>query len=547
MMKPIKMTGIIILSMILLYSCSIKEKADFILINGNIYTVDSSFSNVQAFAVSDGLFSAVGNNEEILNAFESDVIINAGEKPVFPGLIDGHCHFYGYALNQHQAVNLKGTASFDEILQLVSNHHENYPSTWILGRGWDQNDWETKEFPDNRLLDELFPENPVVLTRIDGHAVLANSEALRRAGIDNSTKIDGGEVILKNGKPTGILIDNAADTLKEYIPEPDALIKKQALAKAEYDCFGVGLTTVNDAGLEYKTIMMIDSMQQTGKLKMRINAMLSPTEKNINEFVAKGAFRKDKLSVISIKLYADGALGSRGALLIEPYTDDPGNYGLLMSPKDYYRDILALAYEKGFQVNTHCIGDAANRLMLQLYGEVLMGKNDRRWRIEHAQVVHPDDFQLFAKYSVIPSVQSTHCTSDMYWAEERLGPERVKGAYAYKELSDQNGWLINGTDFPIEEINPILTFYAVVARMSDNGYPEGGFQPENALSREEALRSVTIWAAKGSFEEDFKGSIEEGKFADFVILDKDIMKIDTREIPKVKVLKTYLDGELVYE
>jgi predicted amidohydrolase YtcJ len=218
-----------------------------------------------------------------------------------------------------------------------------------------------------------------------------------------------------------------------------------------------------------------------------------------------------------------------------------------MSPPDYFRDILAKAYEKGFQVNTHCIGDSANRMMLELYGEILRGTNDRRWRIEHAQVIHPDDFRLFAKYNIIPSIQSTHCTSDMYWAEERLGPERVKGAYAFKTLLQQNGWLINGTDFPVEEINPLLTFYAAVTRMDRKGHPEGGFQMENALSREEALRSMTIWAVMGSFEEDIKGSIEPGKFADFVILDKDMMTINPAEIPRIKVLKTYLNGEMVFE
>ena len=532
---------------IIFTGCKMKEKADFILINGLVYTVDSAFTVKQAFAVTNGLFLATGTNEEILASFESDLVIDAGGKPVFPGLIDGHCHFYGYALNQHQAANLKGTHSFDEVLQLIKNYHEDHPYTWILGRGWDQNDWEVKLFPDNIMLDQLFQENPVVLTRVDGHAVLANSIALSRAGITAQTKVDGGEVMLKNGKLTGILVDNAVDMMRRVIPEPEDPLKEQALLDAQMECFKVGLTSVVDAGLDFETIMMIDSLQQSGKLKMRINAMLSPTDRNINEFVEKGAFRKESLTINSIKLYADGALGSRGALLLEPYSDDPGNSGLRMSPPDYFRGILTKAYEKGFQVNTHCIGDSANRMMLKLYGEILKGPNDRRWRIEHAQVIHPDDFQLFAKFTIIPSIQSTHCTSDMPWAEARLGSDRVKGAYAYKKLLSQNGWLINGTDFPIEEINPLLTFYAAVARVSENGYPKGGYQMENALSREEALRSMTIWAAKGSFEEDIKGSIEPGKFADFIILDKDIMKVNLAEIPGIKVLKTYLNGDLVFE
>ncbi|NTV84729.1 MAG: amidohydrolase, partial [Bacteroidales bacterium] len=505
------------------------------------------FSARQAFAVADGLFLATGSNEEILESFDSDLIIDAGGKPVFPGLIDGHCHFYGYATNRYVGVNLRGTRSFEEIVELLKEFHKKQHKLWIIGFGWDQNDWEVKEFPDNSVLNQLFPENPVVLTRVDGHAVLANSFALFIAGINADTKIAGGKVLLNNGQPSGILLDNAADMMKGLIPGPDDQSKKLALTEAQHDCFELGLTSVADAGLYYSEVLMIDSLQQSGKLKLRINAMLSPDGMNMNEFVKKGTFQKERLTVNSIKLYADGALGSRGALLLEPYSDDPGNYGLRMSDPDYYRDILDIAYENGFQVNTHCIGDSANRMMLNLYGEVLKGSNDRRWRIEHAQVINPDDFELFKQFSIIPSIQCTHCTSDMYWAGERLGPERVKGAYAYKELLQQNGWLINGTDFPVEEINPMLTYYAAVARMDKKGYPEGGFQMENALSREEALRSMTIWAAKGSFEEDVKGSIEAGKFADFVILDRDIMTVNVAEIPGTSVLKTYLNGELVYE
>lgn len=531
----------------ILSGCSMKEKADLILLNGVVYTVDDASAVTEAFAIRDGLFLATGTTEEITGQYTADLVIDAGGKAVYPGFIDGHCHFYGYALGRNQSVDLRGTASYEDVLQVLRNYHETHPYIWILGRGWDQNDWIVKEFPDNVLLDKLFPENPVVLTRVDGHAVLANSEALRRAGITAGTKVDGGEVLVKDGKPTGILIDKAAGLLKAVIPEPEALLKADALTEAQHACFAAGLTSVVDAGLDYETVMLIDSLQTAGVLKMRMNAMLSPTEQNLSEIVDKGPYQKERLTVNSIKLYADGALGSRGAWLLEPYSDDPGNLGLLMSSKDYFRGILERAYEKNFQVNTHCIGDAANRLMLGLYAEVLKEPNDRRWRIEHAQVVHPDDIALFGQYNIIPSIQSTHCTSDMYWAMDRLGPERIRSAYAYRQLLEENGWLVNGTDFPVEEIHPLYTFHAAIARQDRNGFPEDGFQMENAISREEALRSMTIWAAKGSFEEDIKGSIEPGKFADFVILDRDIMKIPPAEIPGVRVLKTYLDGELVFE
>jgi predicted amidohydrolase YtcJ len=342
-------------------------------------------------------------------------------------------------------------------------------------------------------------------------------------------------------------VDNAADSLKAAVPAMTLAEKKKALQEAENRLFTVGLTGVNDAGLEFETVTLMDTLLRTGELKIRINAMLEPSLENISNFVRKGPYRTGKLNVRAVKLYADGALGSRGALLTEPYSDDPDNVGLQINSEDYYREMLRLAFDNGYQVCTHCIGDSANRLMLKLYGEVLQGSNERRWRIEHAQVVALEDLALFSEFSVIPSVQCTHCASDMYWAADRLGHERIANAYAYKTLLDQNGWLINGTDFPVEDISPLKTFYAAVSRQDLSGFPEGGFQPENALSREEALRSITIWAAMGSFDEDRTGSLELGKKADFVILDRDIMEVPIRHVPDAIVLKTYIEGETVYE
>jgi len=528
-------------------SCKTMKKADLIIKNANIYTVDADFRQATAMAVKNGKILAVGSEDEISTKYQAEKILDCEGKPVYPGFIDAHCHFFGYGVGLLKRANLKETQSFDEVLDIMLEHHQKYPSAfWIEGRGWDQNDWPEKEFPTREKLDELFPDNPVILTRIDGHAALVNNKAMQLAGIDGKTKIDGGDVMLKNGEPTGLLIDNAIDRVTAIIPDPDEKQITEALLAAQENCFAVGLTSVHDAGLDKKVVLQIDSMQKAGTLKMNIYAMLSPTKENFSTFVEKGPFHTEKLSVRSIKLYADGALGSRGAKMLTDYSDQPGNSGLILTTPDQIRKYCQKALDHNFQVNTHAIGDSANRMMLSLYGEFLKEKNDRRWRIEHCQVVAPGDFDLFGKYSIVPSSQPTHATSDMYWAEERVGKERIKGAYAYRQLMNQLGWIPLGTDFPIENINPLYTFYAAVERKDQEGWPEGGFQMENALSREEALKGITIWAAMAGFEEDVRGSLEPGKNADFVILEKDILTIPGAEIPGVKVVIAFLDGEEVY-
>ena len=532
-----------LLILVLMTSC--KQKVDILVYNAQVYTVNENFDNASAFAVQDGRILAIGNDEEILGSFSSDQMIDAKGKAVYPGFNDGHSHFLGYGLSAYN-VDLNGTNSFEEVIKRVADHHQKYPTEWITGRGWDQNDWVVKEFPTKEQLDGAFPNNPVVLRRVDGHALIANSEAMNRAGITNESFLSGGEIIMQNGEPTGIFIDNAMGLITRAIPKPSKDQMIRALKKAQEDCFSVGLTTVSDAGLSKEAILLIDSLHKSGDLDMRIYAMMNPSEENFKYFFSREPIFTGKLTVSSVKLYIDGALGSRGALLIEPYSDDPENFGLQLNPEQYYNDICNRAYNAGYQVNTHAIGDSGNRIMLNTYARFLKGTNDRRWRVEHAQIVHPDDFGIFKKYSIIPSVQSTHCTSDMYWADERLGEQRIKTAYAYKALLSQNGWLVNGTDFPVEGINPLHTFYAAVARKDLKGWPESGFQVENALNREEALRSITLWPAKGSFEEDFKGSLEIGKVADFVILDQDIMQIDEDHIPTTKVLSTYVGGNNKY-
>ena len=560
-----------ILVLPLLMACQKFKKADIVVHNAKIYTVNDAFDIAEAMAIKDGKVIAIGPEHEIRNEYDADQYVDAKMKYIYPGFIDAHCHFVGYALNLNR-VDLVGTKSFEEVIERIKTFAKENPNGWIIGRGWDQNDCEVKEFPNRKELDELFPDRPVFIKRIDGHAALANRAALQQAEIDANTKVSGGIIefnfvpggeqiwlpeedrqeVEHHGYPfpvlTGILIDNATELVEDVIPEPTEEEIRSAILKAQQDLLEVGLTTVDDAGLNRKRIEIIKSMHDAGELSIKVYAMVSAEPELLEYYLEKGPYKDSLLNVSSFKFYADGALGSRGACLLEPYSDviDRKHYGLMIKDEAFYKKYAALLYEKGFQMNTHCIGDSANRLMLDIYSEVLKGTNDKRWRIEHAQVIHPDDFEKFKSFTIIPSVQSTHATSDMYWAKDRLGPERVVDAYAYKKLLQQNGLVALGTDFPIEGISPIRTFYAAVVRKDLEGFPDSGFQMENALSREEALRGITIWPAVANFEDQEKGSLEVGKSADFVILNNDLMEAGDEEINNIKVIQTFIDGVAVY-
>lgn len=522
-----------------------KTKVEMIVHNAVVYTVDKAFSEKQAFAIKNHRITAVGTSREILDAYEAPVIKDAEHRPVYPGFIDAHAHFYGYGKSL-QSANLKDARSWDEVVQRVKDFAKPASSAWIIGRGWNQHDWPSQKFPDNKLLNEFFPQTPVLLTRIDGHAALANQSALDIANIRYGQTIEGGEIQIKNGGLTGILIDNAIDIVSEKIPPLSAEQKEKCLLDAQKNCFAAGITTVEDCGLGRGMIEFIDNMQQSGKLRMRLYIMISDEPDNYDYYLKKGPYKTDYLNVCAFKLFSDGALGSRGACLLQPYSDRPGWNGFLLKPEEYFESIAQRLINSQFQMCTHAIGDAANRMILRVYGNVLKGKNERRWRIEHAQILDESDINLFGKYNIVPSVQPTHATSDMYWAGERLGNDRLQHAYPNKELLQQNGWIPLGTDFPVEDIDPVKTFYAAVTRQDDRGYPKGGFEMQNALTREETLRGMTIWAAKAAFEENEKGSIEPGKFADFVIMDRDIMKVPVKEILRSKVLETYIGEERVY-
>lgn len=531
--------------LILFTGCN-QHKVDLLIYNAKIYTVNDKFDVVEAMAIKDGKILELGTTAAIREKYSAKEEQDAKGKAIYPGFIDAHAHFFGYG-ESLQSVDLSGTTSWEEVLTRTSEFAKTHPDGWLTGRGWDQNDWADKQFPTKEKLDKLFPNRPVLLERIDGHASIANQSALNAAGITKSFALTGGDIVEKNGKLTGLLIDNAVELVANKIPSPSTEKAKEMALEAQKNCFAVGLTTIDDCGLDYEVVEFIEKLQAEKALKMRMYVMLSDSEKNFDYLSKKGAIKTDRLNVRAFKVYADGALGSRGACLLHPYSDMPNKTGFLLSEIKHFEEVAKKLNEKNFQMCTHAIGDSANRTMLKIYNRVLGGKNDKRWRIEHAQVVNQADFPLFGQANVIPSVQPTHATSDMYWAGDRLGKERIKGAYAYNQLLQQNGWIPLGTDFPVEKINPMLTFYAATARKDAKGYPQSGFQIENALSKEQALRGMTIWAAKANFEEHEKGSLEIGKFADFVILDHDLMKATDQEILANKVLKTYLNGEKVYE
>ncbi|MFT4942558.1 MAG: putative amidohydrolase YtcJ [Patiriisocius sp.] len=535
------------LCLVFLLTACLDEKlpADLLVKNATIYTVNETFDVAAAFVVKDGKILEVGKKPELELKYNSTTSYNAKGKTIVPGLIDAHAHLYNLGVTM-QHLDLVGTTSFKEVLEKTVAFQEEKQLDFILGRGWDQNDWELQVFPNNEMLDVLFPETPVALTRIDGHAMVANTKALALAGITSATKVAGGTVVLKDGKLTGLLIDTPMSLVYETVPKPTTETIKKTLKEAEQVCLSYGLTTLDDAGLSIEVITAIQELQSAGELSLRVYAMISNTPAALDYFLPKGIIKTDRLNVRSVKVYADGALGSRGAALRDPYSDDHNHFGAMITDAPTLERLASRIAAAGFQMNTHAIGDSANTAVIRVYQKALEGKNDKRWRIEHAQVLSATDFTHFSK-NIIPSIQPTHATSDMYWAQDRLGRQRIKGAYAYKTLLKNAGIVALGTDFPVEGVNPMHTFYAAVARKDLKQYPVAGFRKEEALSRTETLKGMTIWAAYANFEDAEKGSIEAGKFADFTVLEKDIMKINEDSIPSVKTLATFINGVKVFD
>ena len=537
-----KQAFLLFLSSILLLSCSSPE-ADLIIHNAVVYTVNKDFEKATAVVVKNGKFIAVGG-EDLVELYSAKSIVDLNGFPIYPGFIDAHCHFYNFGLLQQQ-LDLSGTKSFEEVIQRIAGYVESNPGVPVLGQGWDQNTWEIKEYPTKEILDQRFPNELIAVKRVDGHALLVNQKVLDLAGINSSTEVDGGVVVRVDGALTGVLIDNAMDSVYQALPKPTIKQQEEALLVAQKICFQNGLTTVDDAGLDKEQLELIESMQKRNILDIRVYGMISNTPENLEYYLDKGPIKTERLNIRSVKVYADGALGSRGAALKKDYSDEKGNRGSFVTPVEEIEALAFILAKKGFQMNTHAIGDAANHEVLNAYKKVLTIDPDPRWRIEHAQVVSEIDREFFGS-KILPSIQPTHATSDMFWADERLGEGRIKNAYAYKTLLDWSGRVALGTDFPVEHVSPLKTFYAAVARTTEKQLPLGGFQIEDGLTRTEALKGMTIWAAYSNFEEEIKGSIEVGKMADMVILKEDIMEIDINTVTNIDVVATIVDGVIVY-
>ncbi len=523
------------------------QEADLIVTNARIYTVDAALPVASALAVKDGRFLAVGSDVSEHRGPDTRVV-DAGGAAVTPGFIDSHAHMAGLGRSL-RILDLRRAASVEDVLARVREAAAHTPKgNWIQGRGWDQTRWPGRRFPDADQLSSAAPDHPVYLTRIDGHAAWVNRKALELAGVTAATRDPEGGKIHRDaaGRPTGVLIDRAQSLVARLIPEPAPEQVREDLARAAQLCVRLGLTGVHDAGVNRVELGAYRELVAAGRLPLRVYAMIGGAGELWREYLMRGIEIGDRLTVRSIKLIADGALGSRGAALLEPYSDDPGNRGLMILKREQIERIARQALVHGFQVNTHAIGDRANRVVLQAYGAVLGGPNDRRFRVEHAQVVAPGDFELFRRYSVIPSMQATHATSDMRWAEDRLGEERVRGAYAWRRFLELGLPIANGSDFPVEDPNPLWGFYAAITRQDHSGWPHGGWMPEQRMTREEALKSWTLDGAYAAFEENRKGSVTPGKFADFVMWSRDIMEISPEEILEIKAVMTVVGGEIVH-
>ena len=524
-------------------SCMKGIHVDLVVHNAQIHCLDDQNTISQAMAIKDGIIVEVGPERQILNKYSADEFIDAEGKEIYPGFTDAHGHILLY-VKQKLSLDLLDCKSLTELVTRTEKYQQKGQKKFIVGRGWDQSLWGVDSMPDNTLLNKAFPNIPVCLYRVDGHAALVNDCLLNLAGISPS-KVDGGEIRSRNGKCTGLLLDKAMDLVQHKIPRFSDKEIKEAILEIQEELFQFGITGVHEAGIEFEDIAIFKSLMESKKLKLAIYAMLMPSEKNKRFASENGVYRYKNLSIRSFKMFADGALGSKGALLKNPYSDDHQHRGLLTTSLSEMQELSKFCSKIGYQLNTHAIGDSANKIILNLYKNEYLINKDHRWRIEHAQVIDRNDLHFFSDFAIFPSVQPTHAVSDQRWAESRLGKERIKGAYAYKSLLEAFGMLAVGTDFPIELTNPFLTIFAATQRKNKDNLPNDGFLIAEQLSIEQVLKGMTIWAAFAAFEENNKGTISKGKEATFFIVKRPIRN-ETTFTPNF-AYSTYISGKMVYK
>ena len=540
--------------MMLLLAVLTLQQADLVVTNARIYTSDVNRPAAEALAVRGGRIAFVGSNRGALAlAGPRTERLDLAGKTVITGMVDAHAHLLGLG-QALRTVDLVGTRSYDEVIaRVVERAKTARPGEWIRGRGWDQNDWADTRFPTHTALSRAVPNNPVYLTRVDGHAALVNAKALELAQVTAATPDPSGGRFIRDSanNPTGVLVDNAQGIVGRVIPAPSrAELREQTLA-AIAEANRWGLTGIHDAGVAPEGIAVYEELAKEGHYNLRNYVMIRSSDSVLDAILQRGpqkALYDGRLWIRAIKLVADGALGSRGAALLEPYSDDPGNTGLITTPPERIKSVAVRALKAGFQVNVHAIGDRANRIVLDQFEAALreVPTADHRFRIEHAQILRYQDMPRFAELDVIPSMQGSHQTSDMYWAPNRLGPARLGGAYAWRSLLNTGVVIPNGSDFPVEAVNPLISFHSFFTRQDADNFPPGGWMPEQRTTRQEALLSITLWPAYAGFMENESGSLTAGKYADFVVLDRDIMSVAPEEVLGTRVLMTVLGGKTVY-
>jgi len=568
---------------IYLFFHTVPEPADVLYFNGRIYTMDHSMNVAQAMATRGDRIVAIGSIEEVGHRVKAKQKVDLEGKTVMPGFIDAHAHLMSLGIAKITVNVLETPSELAAAERVLERARKSDPGQWIRGRGWDQNVWPTKRFPIHQTLDKISPNNPVYLSRVDGHAAWVNQKALDIAGITKETQDPPGGKIVRDGagNPTGVLVDNAMALVFKYLPPPTVKESEEAIKLAIGECLQYGVVGIGDMGVDSKEIEVYKGLIDRKEFPFRVYAAIDGLGDTWDEYTKKVGSNQPKgmllgyggnrLWVRAIKLYVDGALGSRGAALLEPYSDDPENRGLTVTDEKSLRQAVDEALANGFQVCTHAIGDRANNIILNVYEAALKNHPvvDHRLRVEHAQILSLTDIPRFKQLGVIPSMQPTHCTSDMYWAEARLGPSRILGAYAWRSLLETGVIIPGGSDFPVESPNPILGIYAAVTRQDLQGRPNNaqdvkayfqlsqsgirdtasfsnGWYPSQKMTREEALKAYTNWASFAAFQENLNGSLERNKLADFIVLSKDIMRVDAKEIPGTVVEKTFVGGTLVY-